>query len=232
MLIALVAVEPIVASEAPEQALLDRVSCRARRSSAARGADPARWRGSARLGAGGAVRHFAARRCRATSRCWSGPVSSNRSAPRPDQPVPPRRRADLRAPRCGSTATASTGSRSSTLLAVWLDHISVSGRGERRCPIAEVTGKTGGVSPRNRRAALTRDAGAAKRGRAGRGRQLPSSRRLTARVPAVGAVRRPRIPVCDPQHGQGVPRLHYVGRRVQRPPAASRKPRRLCRLLA
>src|SRR5437773_5644616 len=52
------------------------------------------------------------RRCRATSRSWSGPVSSGRSAPAgsADAGSMPGRSSR---PRCGSTAIANTGSRSS-----------------------------------------------------------------------------------------------------------------------
>src|SRR5580704_15431016 len=56
-------------------------------------------------------------------------------------------------------------------LAVWLDHIS-SAEGEGADARSRGQRKTGGVSPRNRRAAR-QDAGVAKRGRAGRGRKLP-----------------------------------------------------------
>src|SRR6202047_4996019 len=56
-------------------------------------------------------------------------------------------------------------------LAVWLDHLS-SAEGEGADARSRGQRKTGGVSPRNRRAAR-QDAGVAKRGRAGRGRKLP-----------------------------------------------------------
>jgi DNA-binding transcriptional ArsR family regulator len=56
-------------------------------------------------------------------------------------------------------------------LAVWLDHIS-SAKDEGADGPSRGQRKTGGVSPRNRRVAR-QDAGAAKGGRAGRGRKLP-----------------------------------------------------------
>jgi DNA-binding transcriptional ArsR family regulator len=56
-------------------------------------------------------------------------------------------------------------------LAVWLDHISLA-EGEGADARSRGQRKTGGVSPRNRRAAR-QDAGVAKRGRAGRDRKLP-----------------------------------------------------------
>src|SRR3954471_11587842 len=56
-------------------------------------------------------------------------------------------------------------------LAVWLDHIS-SAKEEGADAPSRGQRKTGGVSPRNRRAAR-QDAGAAKSGRAGGGRKLP-----------------------------------------------------------
>src|SRR6267154_2797640 len=55
------------------------------------------------------------RRCRVTSRCWSGPASSSRSAPAASAGAGSMSGRSSR-PRCGSTATASTGSRSSTRL--------------------------------------------------------------------------------------------------------------------
>src|SRR5947209_4554820 len=57
-------------------------------------------------------------------------------------------------------------------LAVWLDHIS-SAEEEGADALSRGHRKTGGVSPRNRRAAR-QDAGVATGGRAGRGRKLPA----------------------------------------------------------
>jgi len=57
-------------------------------------------------------------------------------------------------------------------LAVWLDHIS-SAKEEGADALSRGHRKTGGVSPRHRRAAR-QDAGAATGGRTGRGRKLPA----------------------------------------------------------
>src|SRR5437764_13754977 len=53
------------------------------------------------------------RRCRATSRCWSGPASSGRGVPAASAGAGSMPGRSSR-PHCGSTVTASTGSRSST----------------------------------------------------------------------------------------------------------------------
>jgi DNA-binding transcriptional ArsR family regulator len=97
----------------------------------------------------------------------AGLVKQERTA---DQPMPARRRPIFEAALWLNRYSKYWQSQFDTL-AVWLDHIS-SAEGEGADARSRGQRKTGGVSPRNRRAAR-QDAGVAKRGRAGRDRKLP-----------------------------------------------------------